>query len=62
MGSLRDRKVAGSALDHRGPNFESNVWSVVSSDSPDHLKLKRGCRRELPDELAVHGRTSQFAL
>ena len=35
-GSLRDREVACSALDHQGSNFESCVWRTVSSQSSHH--------------------------
>ena len=33
VGSLRDRKVACSASDRQGSNFESCVWRKVSSQS-----------------------------
>ena len=33
VGSLRDRKVACSASDRQGSNFESCVWRTVSSQS-----------------------------
>ena len=36
MGSLRDREVACSASDRQGSNFESCVWSTVSSHSSHH--------------------------
>ena len=36
VGSLRDREVACSASDRQGSNFESCVWSTVSSQSPHH--------------------------
>ena len=36
VGSLRDRKVACSASDHQGSNFESCVWRTVSSQSSHH--------------------------
>ena len=36
VGSLRDRKVACSASDLQGLNFESCVWRAVSSHSPHH--------------------------
>ena len=32
------------------------------SDVGCSVKLKRGCLHELPDEIAVHGRTLHFAL
>ena len=35
-GSLRDREVACSASDRQGSNFESCVWSTVSSQSSHH--------------------------
>ena len=36
VGSLRDREVACSASDRQGSNFESCVWSTVSSQSSHH--------------------------
>ena len=36
VGSLRDRKVACSASDRQGSNFESCVWRTVSSQSSHH--------------------------
>ena len=36
VGSLRDREVACSASDRYGSNFESCVWSTVSSHSSYH--------------------------
>ena len=36
VGSLRDRKVACSASDRQGSNFESCVWRTVSSHSSQH--------------------------
>ena len=36
VGSLRDREVACSASDRQGSNFESCVWSTVSSHSSHH--------------------------
>ena len=36
VGSLRDREVACSASDRQGPNFESCVWTTVSSQSSHH--------------------------
>ena len=36
VGSLRDRKVACSASDRQGSNFESCVWRTVSSLSSHH--------------------------
>ena len=36
MGSLRDRKVAWSASDRQGSNFESSVWRTGSSQSSHH--------------------------
>ena len=36
VGSLRDRKVACSASDRQGSNFESCVWRTVSSHSSHH--------------------------
>ena len=36
VGSLRDRKVASSASDRQGSNFESCVWRAVSSQSSHH--------------------------
>ena len=36
VGSLRDRKVACSASDRQGSNFESCVWRRVSSQSSHH--------------------------
>ena len=36
VGSLRDREVACSAADRQGSNFESCVWSTVSSQSSHH--------------------------
>ena len=36
VGSLRDRKVACSALDRQGSNFESCVSRTVSSQSSHH--------------------------
>ena len=36
VGSLRDRKVACSALDRQGSNFEFSVWRAVSSHSSHH--------------------------
>ena len=36
VGSLRDRKVACSASDCQGSNFESCVWRTVSSQSSHH--------------------------
>ena len=36
VGSLRDREVAYSASDRQGSNFESCVWSTVSSQSSHH--------------------------
>ena len=36
VGSLRDRKVACSALDRQGSNFESCVWRTVLSQSSHH--------------------------
>ena len=36
VGSLRDRKVAYSASDRQGSNFESCVWRTVSSQSSHH--------------------------
>ena len=35
-GSLRDRKIACSASDRQGSNFESCVWRTVSSQSSHH--------------------------
>ena len=39
VGSLRDRKVACSASDRQGPNFESCVWRKVSSHHPQEVLL-----------------------
>ena len=36
VANLRDRKVACSALDHRGSNFEFCVWKAVSSHLSHH--------------------------
>ena len=36
VGSLRDREVACSASDRKGPNYESCVWRAVSSQSSHH--------------------------
>ena len=36
VGSLRDREVACSASDRQGSNFESCVWTTVSSQSSHH--------------------------
>ena len=36
VGSLRDRKVACSASDRQGSNFESCFWRTVSSQSSRH--------------------------
>ena len=36
VGSLRDQKVACSASDRQGSNFESCVWRTVSSQSSHH--------------------------
>ena len=36
VGSLRDQEVACSASDRQGLNFESCVWSTVSSHSSHH--------------------------
>ena len=36
VGSLRDRKVACSASDRQGSNFESCVWRTVSSQLSHH--------------------------
>ena len=36
VGSLRDRKVPGSASDRQDSNFESCVWRTVSSQSSHH--------------------------
>ena len=39
VGSLRDRKVACSASDRQGSNFESCVWRTVSSESSHHPQV-----------------------
>ena len=39
VGSLRDRKVACSASDRQGSNFESSVWKTVSSNHPQEVIL-----------------------
>ena len=36
VGSFRDREVACSASDRQGSNFESCVWTTVSSQSSHH--------------------------
>ena len=41
VGNLRDRKVANSASDHHGSNFESCVWRAVSSHHPQEALLDR---------------------
>ena len=41
VGSLRDRKVACSASDRQGSNFESCVWRTVSSHRPQEVLLAR---------------------
>ena len=38
VGSLREREVAYSASDSQRSNFESCVWSAVSSHSSHHLQ------------------------
>ena len=54
LGNLRDRKVAGSASDRQGLNFEFRVWRVVSSHHPQEVLLAQLSLHVYKDGLKPH--------